>query len=386
MLPHLSSSQLGWITTIAVFLIFGVGIPIGALVDRYGTRPVVAPFAALGVLALGLLSLCKEYWQVMLCQGVLFGLACSGTTLPAVVCVTQWFSTRRGLAVGIASCASSFGGLIYPIMVSRLINSHGFAPAVKWSTLVVGCGMATGVLCCEGPFPPKRARVKAEQHKDVVLSESNSAAVTDTEPEKPEKAEDPEKGGHPTSSQTGHQGDNDGPIELGDLSEPTPSSDPPQPKSGHLEPLRYNGSAWMAFCAGAFFCTFSLLVPFNYLPEMGVESGMSVSLSQYTLAIINAGSMVGRVLPGFLSDHLGQFNVMAIVSAASAIAMLAIWLPLNYYPSDAGIIFFGAFYGFVSGGYTSLLSPCVVSLVDDRVTNRLYLSSDRVCHLYPLPQ
>jgi MFS family permease len=96
---------------------------------------------------------------------------------------------------------------------------------------------------------------------------------------------------------------------------------------------------------------------------------MKQDLAQYTLAMINAGSMVGRILPGFLSDHVGQFNVMALVSTLSAIALLAIWLPVYYFPTDGGVIFFSLFYGFVSGGYTSLLSPCVVALVDGQVAN-----------------
>ncbi|KAJ5822555.1 hypothetical protein N7447_004895 [Penicillium robsamsonii] len=340
MLPERSASQLGWIATIAVFLIFGVGIPIGALVDRYGTRPVVAPFVALGIVSLGLLSLCKTYWQIMLCQGVAFGLACSGTTLPAVICVTQWFSTKRGLAVGLASSGSSFGGLIFPIMVSRLIDSHGFKTAIHWSTLVVGCCMIVGVICCEGPFPPTRM---------AALKEREATANPSLES---------------TKSDEKHEHDTD------DLGPPCSAEGPTAPDQPASKPsdVRRNLGPWIAFCLGVFCCTFSLLVPYDYLPTIAVEQGMKQDLAQYTLAMINAGSMIGRIIPGFLSDHIGQFNVMVLVSTLSAIALLAIWFPVYYFPTNSGIIFFALFYGFVSGGYTTLLSPCVVALVDGQVT------------------
>lgn len=338
MLPEYSASQLGWIATIAVFLIFGVGIPIGALVDRYGTRPVVAPFVALGIVSLGLLSLCKTYWQIVLCQGVAFGLACSGTTLPAVICVTQWFSTKRGLAVGLASSGSSFGGLIFPIMVSRLINSHGFKTAIHWSTLVVGVCMIIGLLCCEGPYPPKRL---------AAMKEKESTATPSLESSKQD--EKPEEGDLGASCS----------IEASITPEP----------AGKVLGMSHNLVPWIAFCVGVFCCTFSLLVPFDYLPTIAVEQGMNQDLAQYTLALINAGSMVGRIIPGFVSDHLGQFNVMALVTTLSAIALLLVWLPVYYFPTNGGIIFFSLFYGFVSGGYTSLLSPCVVALVDGQVAN-----------------
>ncbi|KAI0130230.1 MFS transporter [Xylariales sp. AK1849] len=350
MLKDASSQQLGWITTIAVFLIFAGGVPIGHLVDLYGTRPVVGPFAALGVLSLGLLSLCTQYWQVILCQGVLLGLACGGTTLPAVVCVTQWFSTRRGLAVGLASCGSSFGGLIFPIMISRLIDTQGFAASVRWSTLVVGIGMVVGVTCCEGPFPPKKAQDKARAEAE---QESRVESTTTTGG----KPEDVEKGDalSGTIGQTSNQ-------------QQLTALDSPEPQKSHTSLRNYN-LAWLLFFGGTFFCTSTLLAPFNYLPEMAAGSGMDVNLAQYTLAVANGGSTIGRVLPGYLSDHLGQFNVMVMVTVLSTVAMLGIWLPLYYHPSDGGIMFFAAFYGFVSGGYTSLLSPCVVSLANENLAD-----------------
>ncbi|RYP78183.1 hypothetical protein DL771_000660 [Monosporascus sp. 5C6A] len=244
MLPDATSQQLGWITTLAEFLMLGAGVLMGHLVDTYGTRIVIAPFAAISVLALGLLSLCTKYWQVFLCQGVLFGIACSGTTLPSIVCVTQWDSQL-----------------------------------------------------------PTEAEI--------------------------------------------------------------PANDPA--RRDRWAALRHNAWAWAAFCAGGFFCMLTILVPYNYLPQTAVAGGMDAGLAQYTVAITNSGSTIGRVLPGFLSDHWGQFNLMIMVSATSALSMLAIWLPLAYHASEAGTLFFAAFYDFTSGGYTSLLSPFVVLLVDERL-------------------
>ncbi|KAK7992165.1 monocarboxylate permease-like protein [Apiospora saccharicola] len=128
-----------------------------------------------------------------------------------------------------------------------------------------------------------------------------------------------------------------------------------------LGALEDNGLAWI------FFCTFPVLAPYNYLPEQAVGGGMERGLAEYSLAIMNGATMVGRVIPGYISDFLGSFNVMVSVAATSAVAMLAIWLPLYHVPNDGGILFFAIFYGFVSGGYTSLLSPCCASLVGDKL-------------------
>lgn len=58
---------------------------------------------------------------------------------------------------------------------------------------------------------------------------------------------------------------------------------------------------------------------------------------------------------------------MMIVTAASGILILAFWLPLEFHATNATTIIFGATYGFVSGGYISLLTPCVVRLCRGRL-------------------
>lgn len=107
-----SSSALAWITTLQIFLLFMFGPAVGKLIDVYGCRKTLPPFSILAVFSVCMLSLCTKYWQVMLAQGVAFGLAAAGLSLPAMVTATQWFSTKKGLAVGIVSSGSSLGKTI----------------------------------------------------------------------------------------------------------------------------------------------------------------------------------------------------------------------------------------------------------------------------------
>ncbi|OAX79825.1 hypothetical protein ACJ72_05857 [Emergomyces africanus] len=66
---------------------------------------------------------------------------------------------------------------------------------------------------------------------------------------------------------------------------------------------------------------------------------------------------------------MGAFNVMCIVTAFTATSVLAFWLPLSYNPSTAGIFIFGGIYGIASGGFISLIAPCVVSLANSQLEN-----------------
>lgn len=94
---------------------FFLGPPVGLVIDAVGPRPVLIPFSIICVVAIFMLSLCTEYWQVMLAQGVAFGIGTAGVSLPALVLVSQWFSTKRGLATGIVSAGSSCGIVEAPL-------------------------------------------------------------------------------------------------------------------------------------------------------------------------------------------------------------------------------------------------------------------------------
>ena len=68
--------------------------------------------------------------------------------------------------------------------------------------------------------------------------------------------------------------------------------------------------------------------------------------------------MPGRILPGWVSDKMGYFNVMTIVSTLTGISIFVLWIPFDYHTSTAGTVIFALTYGFVSGAYISLMMPC----------------------------
>jgi len=79
-----------------------------------------------------LVSLCRQYWQVLLCQGIGAGIGIGLVYLPSISIISQYFSKRRALAIGIALTGSSGGGIVFPIMLNNSIGTHGFAKAVQY--------------------------------------------------------------------------------------------------------------------------------------------------------------------------------------------------------------------------------------------------------------
>lgn len=64
---------------------------------------------------------------------------------------------------------------------------------------------------------------------------------------------------------------------------------------------------------------FGLFTPFFYLPSYAVSRGMSAELASFLVAILNAASFFGRVIPGVLGDKWGRLNIFFVAGIVTAI-------------------------------------------------------------------
>ena len=60
-----------------------------------------------------MLSLSKEYYQIILTQGILTGLGCGVLFIPGMALVSRSFNRRRSVALGTISCGAPFGKLYF---------------------------------------------------------------------------------------------------------------------------------------------------------------------------------------------------------------------------------------------------------------------------------
>jgi predicted MFS family arabinose efflux permease len=108
-----------------------------------------------------MLSLCNAYWQVVLAQGVVIGIGTGCLFVPCIAVLPQYFTTKIGLAMGVAVSGSASGGIIYPIVLYRLIGEIGF----PWAVRVVGfIALATLLL----PLIVLRLRVKPPKARAIL--------------------------------------------------------------------------------------------------------------------------------------------------------------------------------------------------------------------------
>jgi MFS family permease len=236
--------------------------------------------------AIFMISLCTEYYQFFLAQGLVAGLSMSFLFTPALATVSRYFVKHRGLALGITISGSSIGGVIWPIMLDQLLNSDGVS--FGWTMRIVGFTMLPLlIIACITVRPPSTVPQQNTGNADVV-----------------------------------------------------------QESKGHKTDLSITKSfTFQLMCAGLAISSLGLFSPFFYVTSYATSLGMSASVSFYLVSVINGASLFGRVLPGFLADRFGCFNLCSIAIFTSGIIALC-WTKAT---NVAGLIVWSLAYGFASG-------------------------------------
>ncbi|KAL8720218.1 MAG: hypothetical protein Q9225_002880 [Loekoesia sp. 1 TL-2023] len=109
-----SSSTIAWILSVQVFVLNGMAPINGKVFDSYGSNALITTGTFLHVFGIMMISLSKEYYQLFLAQSVCSGIGAAMLFHGATNAVATWFSSRRGLALGLASSGASIGGVIVP--------------------------------------------------------------------------------------------------------------------------------------------------------------------------------------------------------------------------------------------------------------------------------
>ncbi|KAF7617602.1 hypothetical protein AFLA_006518 [Aspergillus flavus NRRL3357] len=109
-----------------------------------------------------------------------------------------------------------------------------------------------------------------------------------------------------------------------------------------------------------FLIDFALLIPLTYLTSYAESHNMKESLAFQLVSILNAASILGRVVPGYFADRYGRFNVMIGTTLVCTIFTLALWLPAGSNP--AAIVAYAVLFGFWSGSAISLAPVCVAQI------------------------
>lgn len=144
-------TKLSWIGSICIALYFIIGPVNEWVVHKLGYTKMLAIATIICPLALMLASISHkvnfkrclrkrlfifftQIWHLYLTQGVLFGLGASFVWFPCISAPQEWFSKRRGTAVGITMCGSGVGGLVLSNICQAAMSNLDY----RWSLRILG--------------------------------------------------------------------------------------------------------------------------------------------------------------------------------------------------------------------------------------------------------
>ncbi|KAF2227830.1 major facilitator superfamily domain-containing protein [Elsinoe ampelina] len=156
LLPDLPQSTVSWIGSIQVTLIFFVGIASGRLTDGGYFYPVVWAGLFLEVLGVFMTSLCAEFWQLVMAQGICFGVGAGLSFTPMTALLSTYFQRKRAVAIAMAASGAATGGLVFPSVIRQLVPQVGFGWAVRVVAFIVLLFNGMSVFIMKWRLPPRQ--------------------------------------------------------------------------------------------------------------------------------------------------------------------------------------------------------------------------------------
>ncbi|XP_034434566.1 monocarboxylate transporter 2 [Hippoglossus hippoglossus] len=168
-----SYSQIAWISSIMLAVMYAAGPISSILVNKYGCRPIVMMGGCLCSTGMILASFCNDVMQLYLCIGVIGGLGLAFNLQPALTMIGKYFSKKRPIANGLAMAGSPVFLCTLAPLNQYLFNQFGWRGSfLILGGLLLNCCVAGALMRPLGPPPSK------------VKKEEELAAISTTTKEK----------------------------------------------------------------------------------------------------------------------------------------------------------------------------------------------------------
>lgn len=228
--------------------------------------------------------------------------------LVCTVLVSNWFTRRRGTALGIVLTGTSFGGVLIPIVATPLIQNYGWRWAMILISLIIWIILLPAVIFL----------VKNRPSDIGELPDGGSSVDLENEDQRP-KTEDRQMQG----------------MTLG-------------------EALRTPIFWIFSVCAALIFYAIFVVSQQLNLYLQSSRIGFTAQQASFVQSLLFALSVIGKFLFGFLSDKFPPTRVM-LVSATTMFLATLVFLFFN----DKTVYLFAIFFGLNYGGTFVLLQLLV---------------------------
>ncbi|KAI1074210.1 major facilitator superfamily domain-containing protein [Whalleya microplaca] len=296
--PTWSAGDVSWIGTTQGALLNIVGIVSGPLYDKGYIKSLMISGLVFCVVGLVVTGFVEGFAWLLLIFGIVEGIGVGILYTPALAHIERHFSRERlSTAAGIVSTGGSWGGIFYSLLLDPLVQAHD----LRWACIIFAA-INGGLLLLPIFF------------------------VRPGEP----RTQDPQP--------------------------------PLTPRRSWREAFRQ--PKFLVFSASLLALYIAVDVPFFFIPSFAEsELRLSEANGRYLLAGLNGASLVGRLFFGWLGSYLSEpeqgirreLPLFQLAVFACGVVVYSWSAVFNL----AGAIVFAIIYGFFTGGWVALTSPCV---------------------------
>ncbi|XP_045920562.1 monocarboxylate transporter 1-like [Micropterus dolomieu] len=308
-------SQVSWISSIMLAVMYGGGPVSSILVNRFGSRPIMIVGGCLSGSGLVAASFCNTVEQLYFFIGVVGGLGLAFNLNPALTMIGKYFYKRRPIANGIAMAGS-------PVFLSTL------APLNSWmydqfgwrgSFLILGglllnCCVAGSLMRPIGPKP---------------------------QPPKPDSAGD----------------------KAVDSVQPQPKKTVLQTVNSFIDLTLFKHRGFLLYLGGNVIMFFGLFAPLVFLSNFAKSKGISKDKAAFLLSVLAFVDMVARPSMGILANTKWVRPRIQYYFAAAVFynGLCHVFAPLSV--DYVGFVIYAIFFGFAFGWLSSVLFETLMDLV-----------------------
>lgn len=262
-------------TTVLMFAYLAAATFAGKLLQTFDTKKIMVVAAIAEGLAFGLMGFYHNVflWYV---SGVVLGVALALCGFMAVnVLITNWFATKTGFLVGLASAISSLGGILFNTIGSALITSIGWRPAYIIEGVLV-IVLLVPLILFSIRFKPEDFGLKPYGYKEALALAEKQAKEAGT-----------------------------GAIE--------------KSQKGVTATAAFKSPAFYFMFLCAMMCTAQSTFNSN-MPGYADSLGYDLVFASMCSSVVLAGATVGKILLGMLNDKIGHINATLVTCVAGIIS------------------------------------------------------------------
>lgn len=135
----------------------------------------------------------------------------------------------------------------------------------------------------------------------------------------------------------------------------------PSRNTAFLRVDAFKDPLYLLITSSLFFLFIGMFAPLFFIPTYAVSRGVNPTLASYFLAITNAASTFGRIVPGILADKYGRLNMYSLGGLCTGVVILC----MNEAKTTAALVVYAAAFGFTSGTIISGVSAAFTLVVKD---------------------